>query len=228
MPKYCDSKQLELSWGGWAWAEQSPELDCLRDARLLMTASTTATRRDHVITTSTPIKFQSQFDPVARITMYFRNGKRLNIHDLTSRIETLESDSKISQQFLKDNYIMELPKSKNWESLLTMIYSICNGVSSKFERDPDEKTELAHEALNYLVEKKLKRGKLNYTPGKAPVFNLMTTAIIRVMYSLKNKSNKNRENITKLGINIINKANLPKTRSLAIAATMEYDRCKQY
>lgn len=226
MPKYCDTKQLELVWGGWTWAQQSMELEWLRQKKLLYTKDLGAAVREHVIPIAKPILFKSIVDPFSKKIHYYIDGKPFNVHVLSSRIGNAECNFKISQHYTSDNYIMELTKSQNWESLLTMIYMICNGVAIKFERDEDDRAELAHEALNYVVDKKLSKGKLNYTPGRAPVFNLMTTAIIRVMCSLKNKANKNRENIIKLGINLANKAHLPSTRSLSVAATMEQTRCR--
>ncbi len=52
-----------------------------------------------------------------------------------------------------------------------------------------------------MVEKalsKLKRGKMRFTLGKYPAFNLLTTSIMNLMYSAKTKDLRHMQNQNKL------------------------------
>jgi hypothetical protein len=87
---------------------------------------------------------------------------------------------------------------QSWDILLNGIYKICNGVARKFSPPNDEEhDELAHEAF-ILTINKIKSGKLKFTPGKAPVFNLLTTAIFRHLYSKMNRDSRRREVLASL------------------------------
>jgi hypothetical protein len=81
---------------------------------------------------------------------------------------------------------------ESWDKLLDGIYKICYGVAIHFHpRDEDEHNELAHEAF-ILTAAKIKDGRLTFTPGKAPVFNLLTTTVFRHLYSKMNKDSRRR------------------------------------
>lgn len=87
---------------------------------------------------------------------------------------------------------LETKSEESWNELLSQIYKICQGVAVKFSpRDEEEHLELCHETFALTVEK-IKNGKLTFEPGRAPVFNLLTTTIFRHLYSLKNKDNRRR------------------------------------
>jgi len=75
----------------------------------------------------------------------------------------------------------------SWSRLSTGIYKICQGVAVKFNpRNDEEHAEYAHDALVLTLEK-IRDGRLQFIPGKAPVFNLLTTTIFRHLYSRMNK-----------------------------------------
>lgn len=79
-----------------------------------------------------------------------------------------------------------------WQRLQEGIYKICYGVTVHFHpRDDDEQAELAHEAF-ILTIAKISDGRLTFIPGKAPVFNLLTTTIFRHLYSKMNKETRRR------------------------------------
>ena len=84
--------------------------------------------------------------------------------------------------------------SKAWDMMADMIYKICEGVSVKFHPNmlADEHLEHIHDAWSQCLEK-IKNGKLKFTHGKAPVFNLLTTTIFRILYSKMNKQKKQKE-----------------------------------
>ena len=78
----------------------------------------------------------------------------------------------------------------NWEALSMMVFRICEGVAKRFNpRDEDEHIEHTHDAVTAILEK-IKDGRLKFTPGKAPVFNLLTTTAFHMLYSKMNKQNK--------------------------------------
>ncbi len=97
-----------------------------------------------------------------------------------------------------NGYILELPVSVTWHHMLSDISKMCMGIATKFNMPTEEETfDLANEALLAVTNKLVKR-KLVYTPGLAPVFNLLTTTIYRCMYSIMNRRNSQKNNLSKL------------------------------
>ena len=79
-----------------------------------------------------------------------------------------------------------------WEKMSDMIYRICHGIATHFNpRDDEEHTELRHDAFMTTMEK-IKLGKLRFDPGRAPVFNLLTTTVFRQLYSKMNKEKRRK------------------------------------
>jgi hypothetical protein len=82
-----------------------------------------------------------------------------------------------------------------WEQMSSMISKICFGVARKFNpRDEDEYYEHVHDALVQTLEK-IHSGKLKFKHGQAPVFNLLTTTIFRILYSKMNKQKRTKEHL---------------------------------
>lgn len=80
-----------------------------------------------------------------------------------------------------------------WEELSSRIYRICCGIAIRFHpKSDDEFQEHVHDAFCQTMEK-IKNGKLMFIHGKAPVFNLVTTTVFRILYSKMNKQKKHRE-----------------------------------
>jgi len=81
-----------------------------------------------------------------------------------------------------------------WEQMADMIYKICEGAATQFHVPPDsdEYIEHVHDATVQTLEK-IKTGKLTFIRGKAPVFNLITTTVFRILYSKMNKFKKQKE-----------------------------------
>ena len=85
----------------------------------------------------------------------------------------------------------------SWDELLDGVYKICQGVAVHFRpADEEEHKDLSHEAF-VLAISKIKDGRLKFEPGRAPVFNLLTTTIFRHLYSMKNKDSRRRVVMTK-------------------------------
>jgi DNA-directed RNA polymerase specialized sigma24 family protein len=95
-------------------------------------------------------------------------------------------------------YLKEVPSSVSWHAMLEDVSKMCRGISMKFKlRTEDEQMELANAALLEVI-KKIADYKLVYTPGRAPVFNLLTTTIHRIMYSIMNRRKAQREGLGRI------------------------------
>jgi len=82
---------------------------------------------------------------------------------------------------------------ESWEKLQSDVYKICQGVAVRFNpKDEEEHMELAHHTFVMTIDK-IKRRKLVFEAGRAPVFNLLTTTIFRHLYSLMNKKNRRKK-----------------------------------
>ncbi len=167
--------------------------------------------RTHCLALSTPIYFNS-YDGEVQSTGTIFSGSRPIRHAMPSDEDlTLLSDSPLHQldrplqqmtivvpNLEARGYIREQPTSLTWHAMLEDINKICHGIATKFKpRNEDEHSELTNEA-NVQVIKKLAEYKLVYTPGRAPVFNLLTTTIHRVMYSIMNRRKHQREGLSKI------------------------------
>lgn len=88
---------------------------------------------------------------------------------------------------------LEHGDDRSWCKLQQFVYRICQGVAVKFNpKSEEEHSELTHETFALTIEK-IRSKKLIFTPGRAPVFNLLTTTIHRHLYSLMNKQNRRRK-----------------------------------
>lgn len=220
MAKYCDSKALEKSWFHWLLSSSTPSLEEFRKLGLLWTKVIDETRgkkslpnplnptKIHCIATAMPIFFNSDAGIVDSVGLV--NGSKIvNISEVYCELDLL-SDSElhilespffqidtIIPKLISDDYILELPTDETWHAMLNDINKMCYGIATKFNQpNEEEHAELANEAL-LQVAKKLATRKLVYTPGRAPVFNLLTTTIIRCMYSIMNRRTNQRKGLQK-------------------------------
>lgn len=84
-----------------------------------------------------------------------------------------------------------------WEQMSKMIYKVCEGVATHFNPPtPEDYIEHVHDAF-FLTMDKIHRGRIRMIPGKAPVFNLLTTTIFRHLYSKMNKEKKRKQHLSK-------------------------------
>lgn len=92
-----------------------------------------------------------------------------------------------------------------WGQVTDSVYRICNGVARHFNpRDEDEAHDHIHDAFIQTIEK-IKSGKLVIMRGRAPVFNLITTTIFRILYSKMNKQKKHKEHFQKYYLEYVQK-----------------------
>lgn len=128
------------------------------------------------------------------------------------------TQTKTIPELIANGYCKELPTRQTWSAMLEDIEKICLGITTKFNLPSDEERyDLAHEAL-IQVSKKLVNQKLVYIPGKAPVFNLLTTTIFRCMYSIMNRKKHQREGMIKL-LDRMAAGTLPNNRSFRVEFT---------
>lgn len=212
MPQYCDTNNLENNWYNWILSSRTPELNKFRNSGILWTrpklyvADTLGKNVSkkkfldpncevfkHCILVDEPIYFESekgQFDK--------------------SVLETAITPPFASDKLQKDGYILEIDEKQSWDNMTMEMFKICQGVSTKFSKIEEEQIELANEAFMQVLSK-IRRNKLTYTPGRAPVFNLLTTTAFRILYSHMNKRKTQKNNIMKIIIDAKN-GNLPQNQ----------------
>jgi hypothetical protein len=206
MAKYCDTVLLEKAWTQWLFVKQSSCLDELRTTGLLFSAPVDGIKYVHCVASTEPFRFESLNGSVDAATINRALQSALRPPDPSS-----------ADELQKNSYIIDLPETEAWECLVTMIYRMCEGIALKFHpASDDDKNELVHEAFAHTLSK-IRRGKLRFTPGRAPVFNLLTTSIIRIMCSIKNKDKRERDHQVKLLEQIIQGEALPNFRSIEVS-----------
>lgn len=238
MSKYCDSTVLEKNWRNWVVSSTTPNLDKYRELGLLWSRPEELVTEDgipiikknkqfrnpyskhisHCIALGNPLYFESRSGEVCDFS--YNTLDITDIYSIDCEL-SLTSDSpihnledplivkdKIIPSLKEQGYFQEKPKTESWQNMLVDITNICNGISLKFNlQNNDEYHDLAYAALDQIINK-LIRGKLLYIPGKAPVFNLLTTAIHRCMFSILSK-NKNQRNHMKKFLDCAKQGALP-------------------
>lgn len=168
--------------------------------------------REHCIAFGNPIYFTSDNGKIASEFRVVLGDKTVMMDlDALKRELSLSSDSEIHRldnafivsekvipKLKSEGYIKEMPEREAWHKMLEDINSMCSGIATKFHpSNSEELSELTNEAI-LQVSMKLKNHKLVYTPGRAPVFNLLTTTIFRCLYSYHNKRSQQKRGMNKL------------------------------
>lgn len=167
--------------------------------------------RMHCIALPNPVYFRSYHDRPTKGTVYVDGRSQdIELDEVTQELSLL-SDSwlhdftdpfvvqnEVIPSLQKNGYKKERPTDTTWHAVLTDVSNMCQGIATKFNPpSEDEHMELSQDALLQVTNKLVKR-KLVFTPGRAPVFNLLTTTIYRCMYSIKNKGKNQRNGMHKL------------------------------
>lgn len=187
MGKYCDSKELESVWQSWIIASKFPQLERARETGKLWS------RRNNnwisfCVATLSPYRFNIELNK----TISSKTSKQ------AIRSSFFPTDITLLHQLENRNYRPEIIITESWDRLTSMIYDICSGIALNFRpANSDIKNDLIHEAFTCILNK-IHNGNLEFTPGRAPAFNLLTTAIFRVMYSIKTKEKRQRNHQTEL------------------------------
>lgn len=111
--------------------------------------------------------------------------------------EIYGTDNVTHQRLLNDGFILENKSSASWSVLCLEVQKLCEGISRKFFTDDDARKEVEHEAFAMVIAK-IKLLKLKFMPGKAPVFNFLTTAIYRCIYNYLRKVNRYKKQMVDL------------------------------
>lgn len=167
--------------------------------------------RAHCIALATPIYLNSHDGELQTHGTVFQDGKPVRQALPPTDVLNLLSDdplhrlgdpfvqtTEVIPSLREKGYIREIPTNVTWHAMLEDVNRICHGIAMRFKpRNEDEHAELTHEAVVQVITK-LAHYKLVYTPGRAPVFNLLTTTIHRVLYSIMNKRKHLREGIGRI------------------------------
>jgi hypothetical protein len=221
MPKYCDSKVLERNWFHWLLSSSVPDLEPYRQLGILWTkvdAEQPARSkrkkpllpnprhpdRLHCIALPNPVCFSSkdgvidknaatEFADEPYNTSFPPENLSLLFDDVYYDWDNIfKQQMEIVPQLESQGYVLEIPTEIAWHAMLDDINKMCQGIAVRFKQpSEEEQLELSNEAL-LQVTNKLVSYKLVYTPGLAPVFNLLTTTIHRCMYSIMNRRKTQR------------------------------------
>jgi len=214
MGLYCDTKVLEANWFNWLLSTPTaPALDGCRASGALLTKVLGRVRvetpsgiksfpdplhsvRSHCIALAAPVYFNSYNGQLATPVRF--TGSRPRPCALPSAgLVPVAAEIK---RLLAAGYVLEKPITETWHNILLDVERICKGIASKLNLPSDDaKIDLASDALLQVITK-IRTKKLVYTPGRAPVFNLLTTTIHRIMYSILNRDNKARQNMANTAI----------------------------
>lgn len=186
MARYCDSQKLERSWFEWLVAANTPSIEPLRVKNVLWTL---------VIGRISEGKIP---DPCHQTRLHYIIPGAISFCTTNDIVDWVAPGKLGQDEIEQQGYYREAPIAIHWQAMLKDISAMCNGIASKFNQPSIDATEnLASEAF-LQVASKLSRGKLKYTPGKAPVFNLLTTTIHRCIYSVLSKESRQRRNTISL------------------------------
>lgn len=237
MANYCDTTKLEGHWLNWIIAKEVPDLEIFREKGILGTKiigkvcsgdkvlmkngqslgdPSFPIRAHVVIINSKTIKFNSYNGKIQKYGL-LENGDYIEFDKIRLMSKDTKcnftTDATICQEYCrKHDYYYEQPTDTSWKEILEAADMICYGIAIKFRQKTEEESrDLSSEALIQIINK-LKNGKLSYTPGKAPVFNLLTTTIYRCMFTIMNKRTAQREHQQKL-IQAANNKALPELHS---------------
>ena len=242
MSQYCDTNKLENAWFNWLVAKGTPDLESYRETGSLWTKIIGLVEVDGVVLTKAGKNFTSPTHPIrahcilSRYPIFFTTigGKPQDIATMLyqddenkiqqklTQIPNNDTDAKpipketVLKHLKEDGYYQELKTNYYWDEMLKDINMMCMGISTKFhQKTEEEQIDLSNEALLQVMNK-LVSNRLVYMPGRAPVFNLLTTTIYRCMYSIMNKRKNQREGLNRL-LQDASSGNLPQTnRSLRL------------
>lgn len=226
---YCNSDHLEQKWFMWLLASATPELEPFRTRGILLSKPDIHVHKDgiplyknnmplfdpgsplkhHCLALETPVYFSTCDGQIVDFFIIQHEARIVNTSSLKSLLDEFQIDTDNAPpsavaDIVDAGYILEIPEQQAWHELLFDIKQMCSGIAQKFKPNGEEEhLELIHEALLQVLQK-LKNKKLRYIPGKAPVFNLLTTTIYRCLYSVMNKRKHIKEGQYKLGAAIQN------------------------
>jgi hypothetical protein len=191
MAKYCDTQILERNWFEWLVSSNTPSIEQLRVKGVLWTL---------IIGMLPDSEIQ---DPCCETRLHYIIPGNIHFCTMGDKITWMLPSNLTIEQAKEQGYYCEQSTTASWQAMLQDIAKMCQGVASKFNQQSAEETNnLASDALVQVISK-IARGKLKYTPGRAPVFNLLTTTIHRCIYSILSKDTRQRKNFTAFADNLV-------------------------
>lgn len=214
MAQYCDTKNLERLWFEWAMASGVPSLEPLRQIGALYSRvkpNQIISENDNKVNSQThknpwlPLK---EHVLILQNPMYVTSDSGLvnfDVNVINARIASTSTHDEL----LKNGYHLEPTTEVAWKLLFLEVQKMCEGISRKFSTDQDIRMEIEQESLVMVIEK-LHQRKVRYTPGLAPVFNFLTTAIYRCIFNHLRKNKRSNSQMTEI-LRRLNDGNLDTT-----------------
>jgi hypothetical protein len=191
MAKYCDTQVLERNWFEWLVSSNTPSIESLRVKGVLWTLIIGILPDSKIL------------DPCHETRLHYIAKDNIIFCTTGDIVNWFMPGNFTKEQLELRGYYLEPTMSQSWQAMLQDIAKMCNGIASKFNQQSAEETNnLASEALIQVISK-IARGKLKYTPGRAPVFNLLTTTIHRCIYSILSKETRQKKNFAAFADNLI-------------------------
>lgn len=184
MVQYCDSNNIERLWFMWAMAATVPSLEPIRIVGGLYSKI-----HDSQIITQDSFSRNNPWLPIKehfistkdRISVTSVDGIVNSDIDINT-LEIIPLDHELELELYRKGFVKDVPYKISWDLLCVEVQKICEGVSRKFSSDEDTRLEIQQEALTAVINK-IQLFKLKFMPGKAPVFNFLTTAIYRCIFN---------------------------------------------
>jgi hypothetical protein len=161
------------------------------------------------------IKMSPHLEPlrISKVLWYNNTSDKYLVYQhFSNPLSIIDEPFGLSRQ----GYTIEDTHNHCWAELSQTVYVMCTHISGNFHLDADATSDLIHEAWLTTILK-IKRDILKFESGKAPAFNLLTTAIMRIMYSLMGKETRYRRNQQNLSHKLIKQECMLNNRSLRVA-----------
>lgn len=184
---YCDSEALEIAWYDFVIAYRVPQLEPFRLQGLIWSKPVSKEIRSEK--KSGAVLFD-QYSPELEYIVY--NGRtysRYTSATINKLINACESGSIVPVAELPNKYAdfrVEKPQKKSWDYVSVEVSNTCAGISKKFVKVDDPTYDDIWHTSTLAILTKIKNMKLKFTPGRAPVFSLITMAIHREIFTVLN------------------------------------------
>lgn len=188
---YCDSEALEIAWYDFVLAFRFPQLERYRLRGLIWSRPVSNEVRS---AKKCGAVLFDQYSPVVEYVVYngrtyFRYtsdtiNKLINAHD----VDSLVPIDKLPKKYA--DFRQEKPQKKTWDYVSVEISNTCAGISKKFMKVDDPTYDDIWHSSTLAILTKIKNMKLKFTPGRAPVFSLITMAIHREIFTVLNASKR--------------------------------------
>ena len=203
MAQYCNSVDLEKFWFNWGMAATVPSLEPFRALGVLYSRVCPSQIITHgLMTCNNPwLPLKEHYLPFSTPVVVSSVGGVVNV-DINT-YEIYAPNLMTHDKLLTDGFVLEKQTNVLWLVLCLEVKKLCEGISRNFFTDDDSRIEIEQEAFTMVIDK-IKHFKLCFLPGKAPVFNFLTTAIHRCIYNYLRKVNRYKKQMSDLQNRLIN------------------------